>query len=73
MHRMFGWFTVEPFRRTGIHGVTRADLGDFWSHMYGQCRNTRGNDGHSVLALQHNFWLDMWVTQTKNQTHEQGG
>lgn len=68
---LFGWFRVSPFRRTGIHGVTRSDLGDYWVHIYGQRRLCKGSYGHTVTDG-HHFWLEMWVTQTKQQTHLQG-
>jgi hypothetical protein len=72
MYRQFGWFIVAAYRGRGLHQLARADLGDFWSHLYGQRRLCRGSLYPPDPNYPH-FWLDMWVTQTKRRTHEQGG
>jgi hypothetical protein len=75
-YNQFGWFTPTFGRGQGVHQLTRADLGDYWSHLYGQrhlCRGKLHPDNPDDPVQPHDFWLDMWVTQTKRRTHEQGG
>lgn len=69
--RLFRWWNTTLFPRIGIHGATRVDLGDYWVYIYGQRRLCRGNSGQAVLHV-HDLWLEMWITQTTYQTHEQG-